>query len=61
MKLKQLIVSIILVLVLGLFAAITEPTVESIEVEKWILDLLEDTIEEPLKLEDWMLTPFIIN
>jgi len=72
MKTKYLIVTIILTLVLGLFAATTEPTVESIEssdyvveetieIEKWMISPFHEWVEEPLELEEWMTKPFVIN
>ena len=55
---------------LGLFAATTEPTIESIEsadyvneevieVEDWMTRSFQDSVEEPLEIEDWMTKPFI--
>lgn len=72
MKRKYIFLTVILTLVLGLFAATTEPIMEvpectnyiveeQIHVERWMTKPFLEYAEEPLVLEEWMTKPFVIN
>jgi len=62
MKLKNLIIILISVIMLGLFlSGTTEKTTnviyeESVEIENW---MTQPFFEEPVKIENWMSQPFI--